>query len=265
MQVWTEIKAIINRRELLWQMVGREVKARYKQSILGYFWVLLNPLAQMIVMTFAFSVVLKIPTAANENIPYSVFLFTALLPWNLFSNSLSSATNSLVNSSSLITKIYFPRSILVISTILAKTIDFIFASLILIAFIVFNHIPVSLNILWVIPILFIQQIFTIALSLFFAAANLMYRDIQYLLSLILMLWFYLTPIVYPVDIVPDRFRFIFQLNPLSVFINAYRQSILSGQPPKFSSLITALVVSILTLIICLAYFKREEKTFADNV
>ena len=109
--LFKEIAAIYQRRELLWQMVAREVKARYKQSILGYFWVILNPLAQMLVMSFAFSIILRIPTFSAPGIPYSIFLFVALLPWNLFANSLSAATSSLVNSGGLITKIYFPRTI----------------------------------------------------------------------------------------------------------------------------------------------------------
>lgn len=265
LELISEIKALIKHRELLFQMVGREIKARYKQSILGYFWVILNPLAQMVVMSFAFSIILRIPTNAGANIPYSIFLFVALLPWNLFANSLSSASGALVGSASLITKIYFPRSILVIATVMAKIIDFLFALTVLVGYMVFYQIPITINILWVIPIFLIQQIFTLGLSLFFAAANLIYRDIQYLLSLLLVLWMYLTPIIYPVDIVPEKFKFIFQLNPMSVFINAYRQSILSGTMPKISSLLIGLVVSIITLLICLRYFKIKEKNFADNI
>jgi len=263
--LFSEIKAIIAHRELLWQMTSREIKARYKQSILGYFWVILSPLAQMLVMSFAFSLILRIPTNSASNIPYSIFLFTALLPWTLFSNSLSSACNSLVGSSSLITKIYFPRTILVISTIIAKIIDFFFATSILIVYLIIYQIPITLNILWVIPIFFIQQIFTLGLSLFFAAANLLYRDIQYLLGLILTLWMYLTPIIYPADIVPDRFRILFQLNPIAVIVNAYRQVILGGGEPKYSSLLIALLLSLATLLVGLAYFKSREKIFADNI
>lgn len=265
LELISEIKALIKHRELLFQMVGREIKSRYKQSILGYFWVILNPLAQMIVMSFAFSIILRIPTNAGAHIPYSIFLFVALLPWNLFANSLTSASNALVGSASLITKIYFPRSILIIATIMAKIIDFLFALTVLIGYMVFYQIPITAHILWVIPIFFIQQIFTLALSLFFAAANLIYRDIQYLLSLLLVLWMYVTPIIYPVDIVPQNLRFIFQLNPMSVIVNAYRQSILSGTMPKISSLAVALIVSLVTLLICLKYFKTKEKNFADNI
>lgn len=265
LQLVSEIKAVYKWRELLWQMVGREIKARYKQSILGYFWVILNPLAQMLVMSFAFSIIMRIPTNSTENIPYSIFLFVGLLPWNLFANSVSSAANSLVSSSSLITKIYFPRTILVISSIIAKIIDFLFATSILVIYMIVYQIPINLNILWIFPIFFIQQIFTLGLSLFFAAANLLYRDIQYLLSMILLLWMYITPVIYPADLVPDKYRWIFQINPIAVIINAYRQSILGGGIPKISSLIIATIVSLIVLVVGLSYFKSREKIFADNI
>jgi len=265
MQLVEEFSAIVRSRELLWQMTVREIKSRYKQSILGYFWVILNPLAQMLVMSFAFSLVLRIPTRAHQNIPYSLFLFTALLPWNLFQNSLSSATNSLVVNSNLLTKIYFPRTILVLSAIIAKIIDFLFATIILVGFLIVFRLPVSIHIIWIIPIFFIQQLLTLGLSLFLAAANLLYRDIQYLLGLILTLWLYLTPVIYPVDLVPDKYRFLYQLNPMAVIINAYRQTILGQNPPNYTSIATALIVSSLFLIGGLAYFKSQEKIFADNI
>ncbi len=260
-----EIISIYKYRELLYQLTLREIKSRYKQSILGYFWVIFNPLAQMIVMSYAFSIILKVPTNATSNIPYSVFLFTALLPWNLFANSLTSASNSLVTNSGLLTKIYFPRTILPISTILAKIVDFLFASLIYIIYMLWYQIPINFNVLWIIPIFFIQLIFTTGLSLFLSATNLLYRDIQYLLGLILTLWIYITPVFYPADLIPAKARFIFQFNPMAVIINAYRQVILAGGNPNFTSLWIALVVSVTTLILALAYFKQQEKTFSDNV
>lgn len=260
-----EIAAVVKNHELLWQITGREIKSRYKQSVLGYVWVIINPLFQMLVMSFAFSVILRIPTNASSTIPYSIFLYVALLPWILFSNSLSSASNALVGNSSLITKIYFPRTILIISTILAKIVDFLFACSILIVYLIIYQIPININVLWVIPIFIIQMIFTLGLSFFFAAANLLYRDIQYLLGLLLLLWMYLTPVIYPVDIVPLKFRFIYQLNPMSVIINAYRQVILGGGMPNLISITIGLVVSILILILGLKYFKVKERIFADNI
>jgi len=219
----------------------------------------------MLVMSFAFSTILRIPTNSSENIPYSLFLFVALLPWNLFANSLSFSAGSLVSSGPLITKIYFPRTILVLATIIAKIIDFLFASIILIIFMIAYQIPITLNILWVLPLFFIQQIFTLGLSLFLAASNLLYRDIQYLLNMILLLWMYATPVFYPVDLVPDKYRLIFQLNPMAVIINAYRQVILGGGEPKYSSIIIALVLSFIILLFGLSYFKSREKIFADNI
>ncbi|MFA7301103.1 MAG: ABC transporter permease [Candidatus Shapirobacteria bacterium] len=265
MELLKEIKNIIKWHELLWQMVGREVKSRYKQSILGYAWVILNPLAQMLVMSFAFSIILRIPTNSSSHIPYSIFLFVALLPWNLFSTSLIASTSSLVNSSSLITKVYFPRTILVISAILSKIVDFLFALIILIIYMIIYQMPISANIMWVIPIFIIQQIFTLGVSLFLAASNLLYRDIQYLLTLILTLWFYITPVIYPADIVPERYKIFFQINPMAVIINAYRQTILGNGAPNYLSLFIALGVSIVTLYFGFSYFKSREKIFADNI
>jgi lipopolysaccharide transport system permease protein len=265
LQLWKEIIEILKRRELLYQLTSREIKARYKQSIIGYFWVILNPLFQMLVMSFAFSIIMRIPTNASSHIPFSIFLYVALLPWNLFAGSLASASASLVGSGSLITKIYFPRSILVISTINAKIVDFLYASTILVAYMIAYRIPITINILWVIPIFFIQQIFTLGLALFFAASNLLYRDIQYLLSLLLLLWMYLTPVIYPADLVPERFKIFFQLNPMAVIINAYRQTVLGMAPPNYQSIIIALFVSFITLSLGLRYFKAKEKIFADNI
>ena len=260
-----EIKQIHDRKELLIQMTLREIKSRYKQSIMGYFWVILNPFFQIIIMSLVFSTIMRVPTYANTNIPYIVFLYVALLPWSLFANSLSSATGSIVSNGGLITKVYFPRTILLLSTILAKIVDFIFASTILIIFLIIYQIPINLNVFWFIPIFVIQLILTFGLSFFLSASNLIYRDVQYLLNLIISLWFYLTPIVYPTEIVPDKLKILFKLNPMSVLINAYRQVILAGKIPNLSSLTIAFLVSVLTFLLGFAYFKKQEKTFADNV
>jgi len=135
----------------------------------------------------------------------------------------------------------------------------------LIIYMIAYQIPIGLNILWIIPIFFIQQIFTLGLSLFFSAANLLYRDIQYLLALITTLWMYTTPVFYPADLVPDKYRIIFQLNPMAVIINAYRQTILGNGAPNYSGLLIAFILSLIVLILGLSYFKSREKIFADNI
>jgi lipopolysaccharide transport system permease protein len=249
-------------RELLAELTKREIKARYKQSVLGYAWVILNPFFQMLVMAFVFSKILRV---TNLSVPYALFLYVGLLPWNLFAASISSSMNSLVGNGSLLTKIYFPREVFVVSAILAKIVDFLLASIVLVVFFVFFHQQVTINIFWVVPIFLIQQLFTYGLSLMLAAFNLFYRDIQYLFGLILLTWMYLTPVIYPTEMFPEQYRWIFKLNPMAVFINAYRQVMLGGGMPNLSSLGIALLLSIVMVVSGYHIFKRLEGMFADVV
>lgn len=249
-------------RELLWNLANREITQRYKQSVLGYAWVILNPLFQLIVMSFVFDKVLKVPSLG---VPFILFLSAALLPWNLFTQSLTTSSNALVGNSHLITKIYFPREILVYSTIIAKLVDFFYSCLVLIFFLLIFRIPVTIYYLWL-PVIFLIQLFLMAgISLMVAALNLFYRDIQYLLNLILLLWMYITPIMYPIEIIPTQYRFIMSLNPMAVIVNAYRQVLLSGKDPNTSSLGIAAVVSLIIFSLGFALFKKMEGEFADYV
>ena len=248
--------------ELLSELTKREVKQRYKQSVLGYAWVMLNPFFQMLVMAFVFNFLLRVQ---DLGIPYAIFLYAGLLPWTLFANSLGSSVNALVGNAGLLTKIYFPREIFILSTLLAKIIDFFLASTVFIFMMVWYHIPITLNVLWFVPIFLIQMLFTYGLSLFVAAFNLFYRDIQYILGLLVMVWMYLTPVIYPTEMFPEKYRFIFQLNPMAVFVNAYRQVILGGGMPNFVSLGIGLLVSIVLTVIGYIVFKKLEGQFADVV
>lgn len=249
-------------RELLWNLANREITQRYKQSVLGYAWVILNPLFQLIVMSFVFDKVLKIPSLG---VPFILFLSAALLPWNLFTQSLTASSNALVGNSHLITKIYFPREILVYSTIISKLVDFFYSCLVLVFFLFIFKIPVTIYYLWL-PLIFLIQLFLIAgISLIVAALNLFYRDIQYLLNLILLLWMYITPIMYPIEIIPMQYRFIMSLNPMAVIVNAYRQVLLSGKDPNMGSLGIAALVSLIIFSLGFALFKKMEGEFADYV
>lgn len=248
--------------ELTRELTLREIKARYKQSVLGYAWVILNPFFQMLVMSFVFSKILRFPTIG---VPYAIFLYAGLLPWNLFAASLTSSTNALVSNASLLTKIYFPREIFIISTTIAKIVDFFLASSVFIIFMLAYQQPITWNVLWFIPIFLIQQIFTYGLSLILSSINLFYRDIQYVLSLIVMIWMYLTPVIYPTEIFPPQYKWIFQLNPMAVIINAYRQTILGGGMPNIVSLGIALGVSLIIVLIGVSIFRKLEGVFADVV
>lgn len=261
-KLYKNFKLFISYRELLFNLAHREITQRYKQSILGYAWVILNPLFQLLVLTFVFSTIFRV---SSFNVPFVIFLIVGLLPWNFFAQSLSSASNALVGNSSLITKIYFPREILVYSTIIAKLVDFLYSCIVLVFFFIFYHIQLTPQAFWVLPIFIIQLIFTAALSLLIASLNLFYRDIQYLLTLIISLWFYLTPIIYPVELFPEKYRFIFIFNPMSILINAYKQTILGGGSPNLNSLGIAALMSIILFIFSFLLFKKAEGKFADYV
>lgn len=256
------IRSLIQYRELLYELTLREIKSRYKQSILGYAWVILNPFFQMLVLAVVFSQLLRIP---NLGVPYPIYLYVGLLPWFLLSNSLIASTNVLLQNSSLITKVYFPRELLILSTILAKVVDFFLASSIFILFLVFFRVPVTLHVLWFFPIFLIQFAFTYGLSLLLAAFNLFYRDVQYVLGLVVTLWMYLTPIVYSVEMFPQHYRWIFQINPMAVLIHAYREAILSGSAPQLSSMLVALGLSSFILLFGLFVFRKLEGVFADVI
>lgn len=256
----TFLQPFTSYKYLLYQLTQREIKARYKQSIIGYFWVLLNPLAQLAVYSFVFSIVFAFPAP----IPYPIFLFSALLPWTFFQNALMSATQSLVVNDSLLKKISFPREIIPYSVVFSKVVDFLFSSLVFILFLfVYQVMPASSW--WIVLILFGIQVFlTVGLSLFLSAANLFYRDIQYLANLLIMLWMYMSPIVYPVSMVPQKYLWLYKLNPLVGIIEGYR-SALFGYPFEWSIIIWSGVSSIVIFVVSYVLFKKVERVFADVV
>ena len=251
-----------HRRELLWNMTVRHLRGQYKQSILGYAWTLVMPLSQMLILSFVFSTILRVP---SQGVPFPLFVFVALLPWNFFSSALSSATDSVAGSSNLVTKVYFPREILPTAAILTKVVDLLFASLILVGLMIYyGHAP-TWTVAWL-PLLFlIQFLFTLGLSLPLAALNLFFHDVRYLVGVALTLWFYLTPVLYPVDMVPDRYRIVFDLNPISLFINAYRRVLLQDTTPGVERLALGIVISMATFLIGYYLFKKMEPGFADRI
>jgi len=247
---------------LIKKLTLREIKARYKQSFLGFFWIVLNPFFQMLIMSFIFSKILKM---GSLGVPYPLFIYAGLLPWFFMVNGLSSAMNVFISDSSLIKKIYFPREILVLSTLLAKAFDFFLSFLIFILMMIFFKVPFSFFMLFFLLIFLIEFLFVYSLSLILAAFNLYYRDVQYLFNLVITLWFYLTPVIYAVEFFPEKYRIIFQLNPMAVFINAYRQVLLGGDFPKWSSLGIGILLSLILFFIAKKIFKKLEKNFADVV
>jgi len=253
---------IIKHWELIKHLTEKEIKARYKQSFLGFFWVVLNPFFQMLIMSFIFSKVMRV---SDLGVAYPIYVYAGLLPWLFFANSLQNATEELVENASLIKKIYFPREILILSALLAKTFDFALSSIIFIVLMFWYRVPLSPVMLLFIPLFMLQFLFTYGVSLLLAASNLFYRDVRYLFSLVITLWFYLTPVIYATEFFPTEYRWIFRINPMAVFINAYRQILLAHDWPNWQSLGIGILVSLVIFFISMRFFKKVEGMFADVV
>jgi ABC-2 type transport system permease protein len=249
-------------RELLRELVGREIKAKYKQSILGYAWVVLVPLVHLSVLTVVFSFLVRIQTGG---IPYPVYLFVALVPWMFTSNSITAATASLLSNSQLITKIYLPREIFPLSSVIAKSLDLGLSVIILLIIMLIFGVKLQSSIIYL-PVIFVVQLLLIlGVSLILSAINVFYRDVENILGIFLMVWMYLTPIIYPPEIIPSNLTAIFNLNPMMGIINAYRNVLLHGVAPPLSSFLYSSVFSIVIFFVGFVYFRKRSRYFADVI
>jgi len=253
---------IWRRRELLWTLTLREIKIRYTQSILGIAWAVIQPLATMLVFTLIFSVLLKVP---SEGVPYPVFSYSALVFWTFFQGSLSRAIPSVQANEGLIKKIYFPREFFPISSVLSAMFDLMIAFVIFLVIMLYYHTPFTLNMFYVIPLVVIQTVFTIGVCLFASALNVYYRDVNYALGLIVMLWMYATPIIYPITAIPQRFWKFYLLNPMTGIIESYRDVLTKGTPPQSSYVGIAAAGAVVLFLLGYFYFKRIEMSFADVI
>jgi lipopolysaccharide transport system permease protein len=249
-------------RELVWMWILRDIRVRYKQSLLGAAWAVLQPVALMIVFTVVFSIFARVPT---DGAPYPIFSYTALLPWTLLATSISFGVTSLVNNMNLVTKVYFPREILPLSAIGASFVDFAIASFVYLGLMIFYRVPVHVTLLAVPVLLAVQIVLAAGVILFASAANVFYRDIRFVVPLAVQVWMYATPIIYPLSLVPERFRMVYMLNPMAGLIESYRAVALYGQWPDWSYLGIAAVVSMVVFGLGYAYFKRVEWQFADVI
>ncbi len=255
-------KNLIPYRDLLWQLTLRELKGKYKQSVLGYAWVLLVPLINLVVLSLVFSHLFKVPTG---HVPYPLYLFVGLVPWTFLSNAISLATVSLVANSSLITKIYLPREIFPLSSVIAKIIDFLLTAVVLVLFIIYYKSGFYWTLAYVPLIFFVQFILVTGVGLILSAMNVFYRDVEHLLGVFLLMWMYLTPIIYSPELIPKNLRPWFSLNPMTGIINAYRNTVLYGVSPAWTSFLFSAIISIAIFIIGYAFFIRRSKYFADSI
>jgi homopolymeric O-antigen transport system permease protein len=256
-------RELIRHRELLWLITQREIKVRYKQSLLGALWAVLQPFSLMLVFTVFFSWFARM---TSDGIPYPLFSYAGLLPWMFFSTSLSFAIPSLIANSHIITKIYFPREIVPLASVLAAFLDFVIASGIFILMIVYYRVSFTWNFLYVIPLAAIQTAFTAGVCLLLSAFTVLYRDVRHMLPLLIQIWMFVTPILYPVSVVPERWRsWYLALNPMAVIIDGYRRAAVQGLPPELRYLALSAAVSCVLLWLGYKYFKHLEREFADMI
>ena len=256
-------RELFKRRELLWLITQREIKVRYKQSALGVSWALLQPFSLMVVFTVFFSGFARINSG---EIPYPLFSYAGLLPWTFFSTALSFAVPSLIANSHIITKIYFPREIIPLASVLAAFLDFVVASVLFIAMLAFYHITPTWNLGYVAPLLLIQVAFTIGICLLLSAITVLYRDVRHILPLAIQIWMFVTPILYPATIVSERWRtWYFAINPMAVIIDGCRRAVIQGLPPDLKYLSLTAAISCLLLFGGYKVFKSLEREFADIV
>lgn len=248
-------------RELLLAMTRRDLLLRYKQTIMGFGWAILMPVTYMIVFSVIFTRVVPLDTG----VPYPIFAYTGLLPWNLFSSSLRFATNSLVTNRTLVTKVYFPREILPFSMILVSLVDFAVGTTILAGLMAWYEVSVHWTILLIPLILLVQITFTAGVTLLLSMANLFFRDVKYMIEIVITLWMFATSVVYPVDRVGGVAGQVLMLNPMTPIIDAYRSVLLHGELPALGPFTYAATLSALLLVVAWTAFHRTEPKFAESV
>lgn len=249
-------------RELVYFMTWRDLKVRYKQTLLGAGWAILQPFLTMVVFSIFFGNLAQVP---SDGVPYPIFSYTALIPWTLFSKALQDASRSLVQSSHMITKVYFPRIILPLASVLAGVVDFFIAFVVLLGMMAYYRVTPTVNV-WTLPLFLLLALVTaIGVGLWLSALNVLYRDINYVLPFLTQFWMFITPIAYPSSMVPEKWQVIYAINPMTGVVEGFRWALLgSGQPPGLMTLISSLVALVL-LVSGMFYFKRMERLFADMV
>lgn len=264
------LKELWHFRELIYFLTWRDVKVRYKQTALGAAWAILQPFMTMVVFTIFFGRLAKVP---SDNVPYPIFSYTALLPWGLFTKALTDAGRSLVAHRSMITKIYFPRLAIPIASVLGGVVDFALAFLVLLGMMLYyTYAPDSgyrfelTPALLTLPLFLLLAIITaLGVGLWLSALNVLYRDIGYILPFLTQFWLFITPVAYPASMIPERWRLIYALNPMTGVVEGFRWVLLGTLESPGPMLAVSTVIAILVLISGLFYFRRMERTFADTV
>jgi lipopolysaccharide transport system permease protein len=255
---WRELWAY---RELLYVLTMRDIRVRYKQTVLGFAWAIIQPMMMMVVFSIFFGHLAQIPSDGH---PYPIFVYAALLPWSFFSNSITSSANSVVGSANLVSKVYFPRLIIPLSSVGSGLVDFAIATTILLLLMIYYGVSWTFNLL-IVPLLVAEVVLTaLGVGTFLAALNVAYRDFRYVIPFMVQFWLFATPVVYPASIVPPQWQWTLYLNPMAGVVEGFRSAFL-GQSFDASLLLISLVVSTILFGAGITYFQKVERRFADVI
>src|SRR5574340_49107 len=249
-------------RELILFMIWRDLKVRYKQTLLGAAWAVIQPVLTMLVFNFVFGTVAKVPT---DGVPYPIFSYTALLPWGLFTTALNTASRSLTANQNMITKIYFPRLVLPMASVLGGVVDFGIAFVILIVMLVYYHVTPTAAV-WTLPLFLLLALITaLGTALWLSAINVQYRDVNYVLPFLTQFWLFLTPVAYSAKVISEKWQIVYSLNPMAGVVNGFRWALLGAGSGPGLTLWVSIAISVLVLFSGLFYFRNMERTFADTI
>ncbi len=261
-----QLRAVWQYRELLLFLAWRDIKVRYKQTALGVAWIVLQPLLSTVIFTLLFGGLLKVPSSGA---PYALFALAALAPWQYFSGSISRVGTSLVNSANLITKVYFPRLIIPLAGVISTLVDFAIGFAVLVVLMIVYRVPLTANVLWLPAFLLLAIVTALGFGLWLAALNVKYRDVNYLIPFLLQIWMYATPVVYGTTLIPERFRWLMALNPMTGVVEGFRWALLSGSSAEFAApgplAAVSAAISLVVLVTGIVFFRTTEKTFADVI
>lgn len=249
-------------RELIYFLTWRDIKVRYKQTVLGAAWAIIQPLFTMLVFSLFFGRLAKVP---SDNIPYPIFCYAALVPWTFFANGLAQSSNSLVGSSNLITKVYFPKLAIPLATVIAGVIDFFLAFSVLLVMMFYYQVAISWKILWTPVFLMLALVTSLGVGLWLSALNVQFRDVKFVVPFITQFWMLATPIAYPSSLLNEPWRTLYGLNPMAGVVEGFRWSLLNVETAPRPMLLVSAFVALVALAGGAFYFRRMEKSFADLV
>jgi len=250
-------------RELVFFMIWRDIKVRYKQTLLGAAWAVIQPVMTMLVFNFLFGSVAKVPT---DGIPYPIFSFAGLLPWGLFTTALNTASRSLTSNHNMISKVYFPRLVLPMASVLGGLVDFAIAFVIMGGMMVYYKVTPTADALWAVPVFILLTIVTaLGVALWLSAINVQYRDVGYALPFLTQFWLFVTPVAYSSKVISDKWQMVYALNPMAGVVNGFRWALLGKGNAPDSLVAISTAIALLVLVSGLIYFRNMERTFADTI